>query len=845
MAAKTYTDFLAAFDAGVNGGIEPLLLSKNQLARAENATVRGAYISHRPPKMKRDFIFASPLDQTTVETGLFQGGGYYRPDYGTEQLVAQISGHLFSFTEAGGKFTVADISIAGDLNDANNRKVWMWQAEKWLIISDGTGALPIFYDGVSSRRSMGDSVVIGSITATSVATPPAIGGVVTVTIAPAYSGPYHIPVLFNHEFYEIYAAPAGANAQLTNINGNPGDVVPHGSQIIVNPNFIGYTVGDSTSTYANNGSWSFCPGPGYKYISWLITLTMTMESIGAATLGDSVTIMTNVGMVNFTISNITGNVINAQYTTTTSSLCSGTPPPPTVPIVAGGTLVQFTASHGPTVVIANTTADFTNPATGAIVTTTIDIPYSGPANQTVTIGASQYFLTAIAPAPVGPTTTLTLKNLTDVATGNYTLPQDMLSVPELPACRMGEYGQARVWYSGIDGITFGAGDIVGGPSGSAANDYRDSVLKTTEQTFLPGGGTLRLPTSGDTITAMIFPVVLDNSLGQGPLQIGTQNSMFSVNLPVDRTTWTSVQLILPPSLIGKGPMGQASTIVSNSDVTFRAYDGTGSLVQARRDFTSSGNLGGGNTPISREVSYIYDLDDQSLLMYGSAMTFDNRELRTYAPSQGSNGIVHSGLVSLNFDAISNLRTKLPSAYEGAWTDLNILKVIRGQINGIRRAFAFVYNSDTQKIELIEFLASADTQTLDNGTDRISWNFDTPIIFNKDIKPLNELVKLSDGEIYTKEIDGVVDIEVQYRPDFTATWTTWHKFSITPATWKPRMGLGQPSVTDCEVNGSRSMRVGYFFQCRVIITGNIKFMGLRASASVEPETTFANPICTTI
>jgi hypothetical protein len=832
VASKTYLDFLAAFDAGVNGGIEPLLLPKNQLARAENATIRGAYISHRPPKMKRDFIFANPVDQATVETGLFQGGGYYRPDYGTEQLIAQISGHLFSFIETGGKFTVADISVPGDLNDATVPKVWMWQAEKWLIVNDGSGALPIFYDGTTSRRSYGDSKLWGVNTSAAVfPNPRVIGEIITTILASPYTGPFGLPVIFNGEYYETASSASGGyTAILTNVDDTRGNTIPTGSQLIIKGMLVGTT----------NGSFNVQNG----IVPGLYTVALFFNSPHASlNIGDTV--------------NIPGLLYNANPCTVYAIFPNGSygftlspsfSPPLLGPwgTVADGTTVM-TVLSGPNVIVGTTMADFIVPAVGATVIVTIDQTYTGSDGQTVFIGSSKY---TIAKSTQGAGNSLYLKNVSDTTSAGVAMPTgshagDIISVPELPAGRMGAYGQGRVWYCGVDGISFGAGDIVGGASGSSANDYRDAVLKTTEQTFLPGGGTFRLPTSGDIITAMIFPAVLDNSLGQGPLQIGTQNSMFSVNLPPDRTTWTAVQLILPSSLVGKGPLGQASTIVSNSDVTFRAYDGTGSLIQARRDFTSSGSLGGGNTPISREVSYIYDNDDQSLMVVGSAMTFDNRELRTYGPIQTSSGIVHSGLVSLNFDAVSNLRTKLPSAYEGAWTGLNILKVISGQVNGTRRGFAFILNSDTQKIELIEFLKSADTEMLDNGTDRISWNFDTPVIFNKDIKPLNELVKLTDGEIYTKDISGTVDIEVQYRPDFNPTWTTWHKFSITPTTWKPRMGLGLPSVTDCETNGNRAMRVGYFFQCRVIITGNIKWMGMRVAATVEPETVFANPICTII
>jgi len=40
-----------------------------------------------------------------------------------------------------------------DVNPASRTQVWMWQAEKWMIINDGQ-SIPIFFDGASSRRSI-------------------------------------------------------------------------------------------------------------------------------------------------------------------------------------------------------------------------------------------------------------------------------------------------------------------------------------------------------------------------------------------------------------------------------------------------------------------------------------------------------------------------------------------------------------------------------------------------------------------------------------------------------------------------------------------------------------------
>ena len=208
---------------------------------------------------------------------------------------------------------------------------------------------------------------------------------------------------------------------------------------------------------------------------------------------------------------------------------------------------------------------------------------------------------------------------------------------------------------------------------------------------------------------------------------------------------------------------------------------------------------------------------------------------------------------MNFDTISNLRTKLPPVYDGVWTGINAFQVITGQVNGSQRAFAFTFNVDTNQIELWEFLPEDTSETQDNSTIPIGWSFETPVAFNKDVKPLTELIRLRDGEIYIKDIVGKVDIEVQYRPDFYPCWTTWRKFSVcadknkdlvanSQPGYRTRIGLGEPDQEPCEQGNNRPLRTGYFFQFRVVINGSCKWMGMRVAALSEPQPTFAAPIC---
>jgi hypothetical protein len=833
---KTYVDFVSTFSGGQNAGIAPLLLGKDQAGFLLNTSLRGGYAHTRPPVVLKNLNYQGDIAlQAIVEDGLYQGGGYYRPDFGTEFLLAQIAGHLISFVEVGNNWIVTDVSVPGDLNDPAGTQVWMWQSEKWMIVNDGSGKLPIFFDGANSRRSFGPSQQWGNVIDDFI--PPPIGETVTLTLDAPYTGLYNVPVLLNGAFYQAIQGGV-ANSYpvvLTNVSDTPGGTEGGGSQIAVIPANIGITTGPISFSFPGppaaacyNSGFTFTAAP--LIAASLLPITPVVANF-FSTFGGSIQILVH--------SNGFASLVNP--------FCSG----PTAPIVFPVQLLKATSSTAPTVVLGNLVNDLTAPAVGASVTVNITQPYTGAANQPVWINGTEYLISQAPPGTV--TNILTVLNLTDTTNSpepqyptTVTQPQPILSVPELPAGRMGAYGMGRNWESLTDGISYVAGDIVGGPSGSSAYQNRDSVLKMTENTFLAGGGSFKLPGSGDLITAMVFPPNLDTSLGQGPLQIFTSVSCFSNNAPIDRTLWESVTLPLQTiSLKGNGALAQNSTVLINSDTFFRSFVGYGSLVLARRDFG-----GWGNKSISNEMQRPLQADNQSLLPFGSAMDFDNRFIATCAPNTLTAGTFHVGLCTLNFDLISSLRTSLPPAWEGTWTGINSLQIITGRINGSSRAFSFTYNITTKKIELWEMLSEAAAQQqqifMDNNVTPILWLGETSVMFNKDIKPLTDLCELIDGEIYISNVTSNLNVKVYYRPDFYPCWTLWNEFNICADDdntqgdgnkqpgYRMRIGLGSPSIKDCESGNNRPMRVAYFHQFRIEFTGYGIFRGLRVKANAKPQ-----------
>jgi len=453
-------------------------------------------------------------------------------------------------------------------------------------------------------------------------------------------------------------------------------------------------------------------------------------------------------------------------------------------------------------------------------------------------------------------------NTITLPTGTVITIQTSTQMAQFPAGRMGAYGRGRIWMSLANGKDFIAGDIVGGPSGTKALNFRDAILNITENNFLVGGGTFTVPGSIGDIRAMIFTATLDTSLGQGPLQVFTPTHVFSCNAPIDRLTWQSLtNPILTESVIGNGGLGQNSTFNANSDTIYRSSDGIRSLILSRQDF----NLWV-RTPISHEVDRILNRDNQSLLPFGSGVFFDNRILMTVSPISTAQGVYHQGLVALNNDLISTVRDKAPPAYDGVWPGMNIFQILAGYFSAVERCYQFVFNTVLQTMELWELLPSAASEVEnnpnppvvgDNGTQAIEWWFESSALFKGQNLSQRNFLRLWNGEIMVDKVVNRVDFQTFYKPDQYPCWIPWHAWSEcavpnsgkagdnTKPQFRPRMGLGEPDPSPCDASTNRPLREGYTFQFKLVVTGQCEFIGARFAAVIIPEPLFAPPACDVI
>ncbi len=400
---------------------------------------------------------------------------------------------------------------------------------------------------------------------------------------------------------------------------------------------------------------------------------------------------------------------------------------------------------------------------------------------------------------------------------------------EVPIGTCMAYGMGRLWVAG--GRFFVAGDIVGGASGTLAYGFRDAVLKFVENTYILEGGNFGVPLQNRDITAMRFIAQLNTALGQGELIISTANSVFSMIVPQDRETWKTLsEPIMRVAQIGYGATGANALALVNGDLFYRAKDRSiRSLVMAIRDFTQWGNA-----PISNEIASILRYDDRNLLQYCSAENFDNRALVTISPYRTPVGIAHRGLSIINFDLISSLGGKLPPAWEGVWTGLNILQIVKAEITGQDRLYALAVNS-SDEIELWEL--DPDVK-YDDGDIPIQWHFESRG-FTWD-QPFR-LKRLEGGDVHADELEGTVDFSVHWKPSQSATWSLWNSWSVcatvegcdkdacaTPSNLKPqarlRMPLPEPP-NNC-TNGREPDRDFYDAQFRVTVTGPARLKQMR-------------------
>jgi len=420
---------------------------------------------------------------------------------------------------------------------------------------------------------------------------------------------------------------------------------------------------------------------------------------------------------------------------------------------------------------------------------------------------------------------------------------------EIPVGGPTSYGKGRVWVA--RGNQYIGSDLVG--SNLSLSDPRDSVLQVTENDYLATGGGFSIPGS-NPITGLAFSSNIDTSLGQGDLLVFSPDGVWAFNAPEDATTWASLNYpIQRYALIGSGSYSQNAITTINGDVYFRSDEGVRSYYYARREFNQSW----GQVPLSRELNRVMLYDTHSLLKFGSAVSFDNRFLLTCQPYHDNTfGIVHAGLVALDFNWTGGLTQRLPPAWEGLWTGLKILQVITCRQNSEVRCFVFAANNSTGQVEIWEL--TQDQQFDFDGTTAmpIRWSLETPSFkFPSQTSAPTDLKRLINLDVWLDNTTGSVSTLVQFRPSLLPVWFNWGQHSLCAVSQDcatstchsivpyqtvsfDRKGFGRPP-SDVNPANASAAEWAFDFQLKFTNVGFFRLKTIRLSAEPLPETQFGD------
>jgi hypothetical protein len=185
-APKRYTDGSVTFEGGVDSGVMPSEVDRNQVAFAVNASFRQGFVSPRPGFIQKDMVICDAItaDNITITsditnitadgwseecynpsglTGILQCALPYIADNGRTFILMLISGKVWLYDID--QNSVQNISTSSSLyNPSNILDGWMVQAENFVIIQDGVSD-PLIFNGVGIRRANVDEIKCGRMLA--------------------------------------------------------------------------------------------------------------------------------------------------------------------------------------------------------------------------------------------------------------------------------------------------------------------------------------------------------------------------------------------------------------------------------------------------------------------------------------------------------------------------------------------------------------------------------------------------------------------------------------------------------------------------------------------------------
>lgn len=358
------------------------------------------------------------------------------------------------------------------------------------------------------------------------------------------------------------------------------------------------------------------------------------------------------------------------------------------------------------------------------------------------------------------------------------------NVNELPPGGPMDFYMGRLWYS--VGLNFQAGDITGGPSGTALYNYRDAILNVTENPLVLGGDGFSTPANEGIITALKHNANQDAALGQGVIFAFTSRGAHGLTVPVTRLDWinasTQNQPKLVPVQLAMGTLSDRSVVAVNGDLFYQDPLGNiRTLLTAVRYFGQWGNL-----PISSNINRLLQFNDKTLLNWGCGIYFNNRMIQTALPILTPQGAVHQALSVMDLEPISSFGSQSPPVWDGMYEGLDIVQTFSGIFSGKERAFAVVVSRVDFTLQLWELTAD---DRLDNGDTRIQMQAEFPAFTWGNEFSLKQQVS---AELWIDRLYGEVVFTLEYRPDGESCWQKWHEWKVC----SPRNSCESTGVNPC-------------------------------------------------
>lgn len=154
-------DGIMSLNGGMDAGRSPAIIEKTQAPYAENVTFRGGFAKTRPAFRK--LAFASSSAATALLAARFQGAQYYEESSSHRYFIVVAGGNMYKLAApaSGEEWAVTDITNSLTI-DASAQRVYMVQADKYIVLQDGTNPPIIWAHDVTARVAGSDEVPQGS-----------------------------------------------------------------------------------------------------------------------------------------------------------------------------------------------------------------------------------------------------------------------------------------------------------------------------------------------------------------------------------------------------------------------------------------------------------------------------------------------------------------------------------------------------------------------------------------------------------------------------------------------------------------------------------------------------------